>query len=390
MKTNFGLQNIYRSLNSLSKIKPQLEKHLFDINKKKFGQKVDLVFFDATTIYFHSDKADELRNFGFSKDCKFKDVQIVLGLLMDAEGRPVGFETFPGNTFDGKTLLKSLQALAENFKIEKLILVGDRGICSKENLDEIQRLGYEYIVASSIKKMNSKIKEKVLKIDDYECLSNDEDSFKYLEIEFEDARLISTWSAKRARKDARDRECLVEKAREILEDHSKLKKAGKAKYLKVNEEVKYLDEAKILADEQWDGFYGIKTNNKELSKQEIYQAYRQLWRIEYCFRILKSHLKVRPMFHWNPNRIQGHITLCFLTFALERHLEIELNKNSSPLSPEKIRKTLSALQLSKVHFENKEFVITAKIEEEARQIFKAIELNIPSKNTIESMAKLVA
>ena len=82
---------------------------------------VDIVFFDATTIYCHSDKEDELRKFGFSKDCKFNDVQVVMGLLMDEEGRPIGFQSFPGNTFDGKTLLKALSELKETFQIQKLI-----------------------------------------------------------------------------------------------------------------------------------------------------------------------------------------------------------------------------------------------------------------------------
>jgi len=363
----FKLEQIYRSLDALAKDTVPLKQHLF----KYSNASVDLVFFDATTLYFHSDKEDDLRKFGFSKDCKFKDVQVTLGLLMDQEGRPISYETFPGNTFDGNTLLKALDSLKRDFKIKKLILIGDRGICSKTNLRRIEELGYEYIVATSIRKLPKELKEKVLSINHYEDLA---ENLKYLEIPLPDSRLISTWSEKRARKDFYDRERLIEKAKEVLEGDLKLRKPGKAKYLKVHEDVESLDELKILEDEQWDGFYAIKTNNHNLSREEIYSAYRQLWRIEDCFRVLKSHLKIRPVFHWNQTRIEGHIALCFLTFLLERYLEIKLKENELSLSPEKLRETLYSMQASIIDFNGEQVTIHAPLSPDAEKLLKIMKL----------------
>lgn len=379
-----GLQHIYRSLDILAKLKPSLEKHLFDINRNLFNMKIDIVFFDATTLYFQSDKADDLRKFGFSKDCKFNDVQIVLGLLMDQDGRPVGFEVFPGNTFDGKTLIKSLEALKKNFEIEKLILVGDRGICSKVNLEAIREAGYEYIVATSLRKRSKNIQEQVLDKEGYKSINdNDSEIFKFKEIELNNERLIVSWSSKRARKDACDREKLIEKAQEVVDGISKLKKPGKAKYLKIKEEIRDLDGERILADERWDGYYGILSSNQTMTSKEIYSAYRQLWRIEDCFRVLKSHLKIRPIFHWNPKRIEGHLTLCFLTFVFERHLEIELRKNQiTELGPQKIREAVNEMQASLVEINQREYLLRSQISDFGKTILKIFGIRVPQEMSL--------
>lgn len=384
------LHHVYRSLSALAKLKPALEKHLFDMNRKLFNMKVDIVFFDATTIYFHSDKDDDLRKFGFSKDCKFNDVQIVMGLLMDEEGRPIGFQTFPGNTFDGKTLISALNDLKKTFEVNKLIIVGDRGICSQANIDAIKDSGYEYIVATSLRKQERKLQEEILDGNGYRSITKgDSEEFKFKEIQSKDGRLIISWSSSRARKDFYDRERLIEKANEILEGKVKLRKPGKAKYLKVNEEVEYLDEAKIMSDAKWDGYYGIRTNvSKEIKTDaEIYDAYKQLWKIEDCFRVLKSHLKLRPVFLWNPERIQGHLVLCFLTFVFERHMEIELRKKSIEASPQKIRKALEEMQASVVQIEQKKLLVTSKIGDLSKKIFGVLGAKIPSKKELEKELK---
>ena len=380
------LQHIYRSLEILSRLKPNLEKHLFDINRKNFGMNVDIVFFDATTLYFHSDKEDELRKFGFSKDCKFNDVQVVMGLLMDEEGRPIGFQSFPGNTFDGKTLLKALSELKETFQIKKLIIVGDRAMCNRMNLAAVKEAGYEYIVGSSVRKQSAEIKEEILNEEGYRTLVKDESNFKFKEIAVNGERLIVSWSADRARKDAYDRETLVEKAKEVLEGKSKLRKPGKAKYLKLDEEVKYLDEAKIFSDSQWDGFYGILTNvEKDLkSDEEIYDAYHQLWKIEECFRTLKSHLKIRPVYLRKPERIQGHLVLCFLTFVFERHLEIELKKQSKWTTSDRLRTAISDLQASLVEINQKQYLLRSEIDPHAKTILELLKIPTPQDLTLLS------
>lgn len=337
---------------------------------------------------------DELRKFGFSKDCKFNDVQVVIGLIMDQMGRPVGLEVFPGNTFDGHTTLQSLESLKKKFNINKLIFVGDRGICSEENLVSLVKAGYEYIVGMPLKRSSKAFKIKVLDLQSYESI---DDKLKYKVIDQSSTfcskantkekitvreKIICTWSESRAMKDAYDREVLIKKAEEVLEGKSKLRKPSKAKYLAVNEEIKYLDEAKILEDKNWDGIYAIRTNNMSLSKEEIYEQYHQLWKIEDCFRVMKSHLKIRPVYHWNPNRVTGHLVLCFLTFVFERHLEIELRKQEFQLSPRKIRESIAEMQASLVEINQKKYLMRSNLSTTAKKILKTLNIAIPQDMTL--------
>ncbi len=389
------LQHIYRSLDLLTKLKDNLEKHLFEINTNLFNMKVDIVFYDASTIYFQSKEDDELKKFGFSKDCKFNDVQVVIGLIMDQLGRPVGLEIFPGNTFDGHTVLQSLESLKKKFNINKLIFVGDRGICSEENLVSLVKAGYEYIVGMPLKRASKALKEEVLDLTSYESINDDKLKYKVIDQSSilcskenrkekftVDEKIICTWSESRARKDALDREVLIEKAQEVLDGKSKLRKSGKAKYLALHEEVKYLDEAKISEDKKWDGIYAIRTNNTSLSKEEIYEQYHQLWKIEDCFRVMKSHLKIRPVYHWKPSRVTGHLVLCFLTFVFERHLEIELQKQKIQMSPRKIRESISEMQASLVEINQRHYLMRSNLSTAAKGILKTLKITAPQDMTL--------
>lgn len=371
---NIELHHLYRTLNILSSEKDNLEKFLFEKNRTLFNMEVDVVFFDATTIYFESKEEDNFRKFGYSKDAKFNDTQIVLGLIMDKEGRPIGLEHFPGNTFDGHTLTKTLKKLKEKFNIQKLILVGDRGICNKTNLDAIKAAEYEYIVGYPIKRASTKIQNEVIEQKNYK----ETESFKYKTVRInEKERLICTWSEKRAEKDKYDRERFIQKAEEILEGKRSLKQSGKAKYLKTENEIQGLNEEKIEADKLFDGYYAMQTNNEELSELQIQEAYSQLWRIEECFRQLKSHYEVRPVYHWNEDRIKGHLVVCFIAFLLERHLEIELKKRNLELSTKKLRKIFQELQISLVEIEGEEMIMRGAMSKEAKQLLKVLKIREP-------------
>jgi len=175
------LQHLYRTLDRLGEYKERIENDLFVENYKKVGNKVDVVFYDVTTFAFESVIADELRNFGFSKDCKFNEVQVVMGLLIDSNGFPIGYELFPGNTFDGKTMLGALRNIKKRFGINKVVIVADRGINSKGNMKLIKGAGYGYIVASKIKSMKKETTDKIFDNADYITVSEE---FKYKTIEY--------------------------------------------------------------------------------------------------------------------------------------------------------------------------------------------------------------
>jgi len=395
---NVRLENLYRALDVLSTHKDGIEVFLFNKNKTLFNMSVDVVFYDVTTLYFESVKSDLLKEFGYSKDCKFGEVQVVLGLLIDNEGRPVGFDVYPGNTFEGNTLETALNKLKYRFKINKIIIVADRGINSKLNLKKVKDAGFDYIVGSRLKTTASKVREMVLDSNNYDTLHDaDECKIAYKILDFDNhikyqddlgkfhnhilkEKLICTWSKKRELKDQKDRQRLLEKAQEMVDKKSNiLNKRGAKKYLKTQDNLKAycLDEEKIFQDRQWDGYYGIQTSKLDLSAATALDAYHNLWRIEESFRILKSTLEARPMFHWTSKRIKGHLVICFIAFLLERSLELILHKKKNSMSPKKIRKAISSLQFSRLNIQGKEYHLRSPIEHDAGAILKALKLKAP-------------
>ena len=409
------LQHLYRTLDKLCDEKEYLETELFQENYKVNNQKIDVVFYDVTTFAFESVNADEFKSFGYSKDCKFNEVQVVMGLLIDTNGMPVGYELFPGNTFEGKTIVNSIKKLKENFGINRVIVVADRGLNNKENLNMLKESGYDYIVASKIKIMNKKIQNKIFDETGYINLQTTEGNvFRYKAIEYTniftdengiihelEENLIVNFSEKRAKKDVSDRKRLIEKAKKMLEKPESIKAANKRggkKYL--HNITKHtsdwtLDEEKILKDERFDGYYGIQTSDKNLSPNEVMDAYHTLWKIEESFRIMKSTLEVRPVFHWTPKRIKGHFVMCFLSFLMERKLEMILNdekKDYLEVSPTRIQEALNSMQLAAVTLNNEEVYIKTKNPLLGNQIFKKLKLKIPKniskKEELEAYLKI--
>lgn len=394
------LNSIYRSLDLLGENKDLIEKNIYENRIKNSDKPIDVVLYDVTTFHFESVKADSLRDFGFSKNAKFNEVQVVLGLLVDTDGSPIGYDLFAGNTFEGKTLETALEKLEKNFNIQKIIIVADKGINSKLNLKKITDKGYSYVFASRIKTMDKKTKEEIFQ-KDYKALNNDSsdevisyktidrtNKFKvdgvYHEI---NEKLLITYSSKRAKKDSTDREKLIEKAKNLLAYEGKIaasNKRGGKKYLKnIAKDDWILDEEAAKKDELFDGYYGIATDKKGMKVEDMLSAYHTLWRIEESFRIMKSTLEVRPVFHWTEKRIKGHFVMCFLAFLLERALELKL-KDLEEASVEKIKKAINSLNFSEVKFGGEKHYIKTKPTKLAAQILKKLKIKTPSKNLINA------
>ena len=401
------LQHLYRCLDFLSAHKDEIESHIFKINRNLFNMKVDVVFYDVTTFYFESNRPDLFKNFGYSKDCKFGEVQVVMGMIMNAEGRPVGFEYFPGNTFEGSTLTVALQSLKRRFSIDRVIVVADRGMNSKLNLKAVRDLGFHYIVGSRLKSMTTTLKKQILDVESYSAVANDSAGnpvFKLKEFSYNNAvvvetrdpqgkikkdthilqeRLMCSWSLERATKDKQDRERLVLKANDFAKHPAKvMDKRGAKKYLKplTNEASAYsVDQSKIDADAEWDGIYGIQTSDHELSQTDVLDAYKNLWRIEEIFRTLKSTLEMRPMFHWTPDRIKGHMVACFISFVFERTIELAVQSHCNHhLSSAAIREAIYSMQMSKILTQqNQTLLVRSQITPDAEKILTAMKVSPP-------------
>lgn len=371
---------------------------------------VDVVFYDVTTFSFESVRDDGFRDFGFSKDNKINEVQIVMGLLVDSEGRPIGYELFPGNTLDSKTLELSLEKLSKRFSIRQVVIVADRGLNSKINLKRIKDKGYDYIVASRLKKMNNRVLREVFNPEGYvplkpsfmasDKVSKDADEIFWYKIidhvnQFKDEnknlckldeKLIITYSSKRAQKDKADRQRLVEKARKLLDEPAKIKasnKRGGKRFIRHESENDrfYLDEDAISKDERFDGYYAIQTSRADMNAEMVLDAYHTLWKIEESFRLMKSTLEVRPIFHWTETRIKGHFVICFLAFLLERTLEHRLRQNKLNISPEQIREALNSLTFTEVEMNDQKFLIKMRPNENAGKILRILRI-APPKNIL--------
>ena len=278
-------------------------------------------------------------------------------------------------------------------------MVADRGINSKLNLRAIKRAGFEYIVGARLKSLAGKVRQDVLDYGRYEALKkNDagEVELAYRSLEHENKvtlkkadgsketvvlseRLVCTWSKERALKDQADRARLVEKAHELVKTPSKLTtRRGAKRFIKnIAAGKPEIDPARIQEDAKWDGFYGIQSSHRELSPAFVMNAYHSLWKIEDSFRVIKCTLEARPIFHWTPRRIKGHLVMCFLALLLERTLELKLKNGSLQVSPDTIREALSSLEVSVLKAASQKLYLASRGSPFASSVLKALKLAMP-------------
>jgi len=386
--TQVKLQELYRALDLLDKSKEKLQAHIF--NKQKLYGKLDVIFFDVTTLYFESQKVDTLRNFGFSKDCKFNEVQIVLSLVINSEGRPLTYEVFSGSTYEGNTLLLNLQKLKAKYNIDKVIIVADRGIGSKANLNVIKEAGFNYIIGARLRSASKVVKAEAIDSEGYNsfpCSQNSEDLHKYKIIKNQDSSWVVLWSAKRAAKDKQDRQRLVERAQEMLADNKVQDKRGAKKYIRGSKTAYCLDAIKIEQDAQFDGFYALSFSDESMSPQDIAGAYHGLWKIEESFRTIKDFFEVRPMFHWTPKRISGHIMLNFIALVLENDLLLKLKTKVENIAHFSIREAIANMQFSILQIGNNQFLSYSSLNALQKTILKSLAINLPLNSTANLVVK---
>lgn len=324
------VDRIYRMMDALIKESNVVQQKIFAATQSALNGHISLLLFDVTTLSFESITEDELRAFGFSKDFKFNTTQITLALATTAEGLPIGFRLFPGNTAETKTLIVSINSWREQIPIGEVTIVGDRAMMSDANLAEMETAGFQYVVSFPLRKLSQTQKEFILDKSNYKQCEGDEIT-RYLVTNIGARNLCVSYSPKRASKDQKDRARLVNKLKKKLESCKNVKRLINNKgYLKFSEisgqATAAVDEEKIAEDAKWDGLHAVITNVKNCDL-EIYKLYRRLWVIEESFRINKHNLKMRPIYHFTPKRIQAHILLCYMVFTMIRHVQFRLQQN---------------------------------------------------------------
>ena len=374
----FELHQVYRAMDAILPFSGQFQKLAYNSATDLLNQKVECFFYDATTLYFESVLQDEVKDFGFSKDGKFNQVQTLLVLVVTDEGMPVGYEIFSGKTAEVSTFQTAIEKLSQRFEITKCTIVCDRGMLSGANLKfAAEDKKMYYIVGEKLRVLPKKFHETIFD----KSLYQEKGEILVREMEHprrEGARLILCFSSDRAKKDKRDRDRLITKLKKRFEKQTKPKdfisNAGVKKYLVIEGGTPSLNLEAIAKEEKWDGFYGIVTNHPSLSSTDALHQYKGLWQVEATFRVAKHELRTRPIFHWSPDRIRSHVLICFIALVLERSLEVTLKKRNTPLTSTNIHDALSHCQ--RIVFQEKKthrlFEMDTNKPVEAKVLYEAV------------------
>ena len=324
--SSLTLDNLYDTLGLLAASKETIINHLNKQISNLYERTETVALYDCTTFYFESFDEDEIRARGMSKENRTNEVQVVMGLLIDGDGIPLDYDLFRGNTSELKTMLQVVKRHREALGLSRVTVIADRGLNSAFNLSELAQEGFEYIVAQSIDRLNSDMKEQVLDRNwEYVFGSEDNDTFKLKTLTDGDDRIIVSWSLKREMHDLKVIEERYRKSCELISRGNAAVEAsskhGARQFVKAKHghKAEYEPNSRLYEKRrQAAGFYALRTSHQDLKPDEVYAQLRQLWKVEECFRVLKSNLESRPVYVWTTEHIRGHFLLCYLALTLER------------------------------------------------------------------------
>jgi transposase len=327
------LDTVYRFLDKLNEqLKEKVERIAFTHTKSILNNDISIVFYDMTTLYFEASDEDDLRKTGFSKDGKHSNPQIYLGLLVGLGGYTIGYDIFEGNIYEGHTLIPTIEKIIKKFNLSKPVVVADAGLLSSKNIKELQENQYQFILGARIKNETNIVKNKIfetnLKDNEYAVIEKSKTE-----------KLIIAYSDKRAKKDEHNRKKGLERLEKQIKSgkltKSNINNRGYNKYLKMDGDITIsIDKEKFDKDKIWDGLKGYITNC-ELKPEAIIENYKNLWHIEKAFRMSKTDLRIRPIYHRIRRRIEAHICLSFVAYTVYKELERVLKIEKYQLSVEK-------------------------------------------------------
>ena len=381
---DFSLFDIYRSLDYFAKYSNEIQQHLHGKVRELIGRDNQLGYYDVTNYYFEIPYEDEdeydkdgnmikkgQKKRGPSKEHR-KDPIVQMGLLMDSNGIPMAFNTFSGGESEKLSLLPTIRRVKKDFALERVIVVADRGLNTSDNTAFLSGKNHDdmtgndgYVYGQSVLGADKQFKEWVLKQEDYliekkEGENNDGNPIffkhksriyaKKIQLKGTDGKRVQKmeiyqkqmvyYSEKYAKKQKKDRDKAIAKAKELISNPGKYTRAtsvGAAGYInniKFSKEtgeipdglLLSLNEARIQEEEKYDGYYSIVTSEKHLSDTEIRDIYKGLWEIEESFKIIKSEFKARPVYVKKDEHVEAHFLICFAALVIMRVLEHMLEK----------------------------------------------------------------
>jgi len=376
------LQHLYRTNAFLAEIREELEKALFDRDRDLFSQELDLVFMDTTSVYVYRDTETEWRKRGYSRDRRPDLPQLVLGVVVDREGRPVSWEVFPGNTADPAAFEAMIGKLRQRFRIGRVVVVADRGMMGKKSLELLDsgKAPYDYILGCRMRKQKEIGEEVLARAGRFQEVG---ENLKVKEVVVGDRRYIVCLNDEEGRKDEAARAAILDHLREKLSGGAKslISNKGYARYLRVTKGSMRIDEEKVTAEARYDGKYVLRTNT-ELPAAEVAKTYKSLWRVERVFRETKSTLEVRPIFHHRDDTSIGHIVAGFLALRLEMDLQKRLDEHNVEVSWPTLMRDLGKVQAVKAEMGGQSYLLRTDLEGAAHKAFLAAGVRPPSSVTV--------
>jgi transposase len=365
--------------------KDVIEEGIFQEHQDLF-RSLDLVFFDTTSIYFEGAGGESLGQRGYSKDHRPDLPQMVVGVILDDEGRPICCEMWPGNTTDVKTLLPVTDRIRRRFHVGRFCIVADRGMISKATLQKLESPGsdLDYILGARMRKENE-IKNEVLshpgrykEVYPEGRTSKAPSPLQVKEVRIDNRRYIVCLNTRQARKDAEDRKAILQALEEQLKKGAKtlIGNKGYRKYLKVQKGTVSIDTKKMEAESRFDGKWVLRTNT-DLPPEEVALKYKELWQVEHAFRDMKSILVSRPIFHKRDATIKGHVFCSFLALMLGKELNRRLEKSGYDFEWAAIKQDLKALQETRIEEKGKSLAIRSECQGTAGRVFQAVGVAIP-------------
>lgn len=323
----YPINRVYACLKQVPRLKEQVEELAFAYARKNFELTCSLVFYDVTTLYFETAKEDReetgIRKPGFSKDNKANQPQILVGLLVNREGYPLAYDIFAGNTFEGKTFIPTVLKLKQKYGIANLTVVADAAMLSFTKMEELNRRGLKYIVGARLRSLPTVMVETIS-----QTLSQTEN--RYYQGQTPRGLLVCDYSHSRAIKDKSDRGKQLRRAQWQIDYPTQILK--KSRFITTQSTVS-LNQELIYKDELLDGLKGYYTNLAGVDGSLVVSRYHDLWHVEKTFRMAKSDLLARPIFHYREDCIKAHMLIVFMGMCLAKAIELK-----TKLSIKKIRR----------------------------------------------------
>jgi hypothetical protein len=364
--------------------KDLIEEDMFKTWRDLFSG-LELVFFDTTSIYFEGEGGESLGERGFSKDHRPDLKQMVVGVVINDEGRPICCEMWPGNTTDVKTLVTISQGLRQRFQIQRFCIVADRGMISAENLNYLEaENAIPYILGTRMRK-DKEVREQVLtcggryqEVHPIGSKTKDPSPLKVKEVRHMGRRYIVCLNERQATKDKLTREAIIKALEEKIPKGPKglVGNKGYRRYVKLEKDSASIDFEKVKAEARFDGKWVLRTNT-DLPTEKVALKYKELWQVERVFRDVKSMLETRPIFHQRDDTIRGHVFCSFLALVLRKELERHLEKAGHVFEWSHIKQDLQALQETHIEENGNQLAIRSKAEGVCGKLFQAVGMAMP-------------